>query len=307
VKIFRTLPVALSQRQPIALAIGHFDGVHLGHQAMLKRVGEAARDLNLIPSVLTFEPSPREFFSKSDAPAKLYPLRMRLSKIADLGIERAYVLRFDERLARMETPLFADELLTQTLNTRWLLLSDEARFGLDRRGSLEFLRGRNNAFLVERMAMIEVEGARISSTRVRHALSQSDFGMAARLLGGAYRISGRVVRGDALGRTIGFPTANLPIHEKSVLFGVFAVKVFGLGDPLNGVASLGMRPTVKGKNAPPLLEAHLFDFNEDIYGRHIEVEFVAKIRDEQRFPDLAALTRQIERDALTARRVLGVA
>ncbi|MDR1529816.1 MAG: bifunctional riboflavin kinase/FAD synthetase [Burkholderiales bacterium] len=302
-KVFRSLPILspTERDKPVALALGSFDGMHLGHQAMLRRVCEAASDLDFVPSVLTFEPTPREYFMKERAPAKLLQLRERLQRIAETGIERIYLLRFDERLALMPADCFTDVFLTEMMLVRWLLISGEANFGKGRVGNLAFLRGRDNAFLIEEMETIQYAGMRISSTAVREALLKNDLETAQILLGRPYSISGRVRRGDQRGRKIGFPTLNLPLSLKPAISGVFAVRVRGLGKTRYGIASLGVRPTVK-QNASPILEAHLFDFDENAYGHNIEVEFVARIRDEARFADVNALVKQIEEDARWARR-----
>lgn len=271
---------------------------------MMRRVCEAASDLELIPSVLTFQPSPRDYFVKAQAPRKLLSLRAKLNQIAHTGIERVYLLRFDERLAQMSADIFADVLLTQMMRVEWLLISAEAKFGKKQQGSLSFLRGRENAFMVEEMAAITHHGQRISSTAVREALSRNDFAEAALLLGRPYSVNGRVRRGDQRGRTIGFPTLNLAVTLKPAIAGVFAVRVHGLGKVRDGVANVGNRPTVKGNDALPVLEVHLFDFDEDVYGRYVEVEFVQYIRDEMHFASIEALTERIKQDAWSARAIL---
>lgn len=289
----------------IALALGNFDGVHSGHRAMLRRVVEAAGDLDLIPAAMTFEPTPREYFAPATAPGRLLPLRSRLEKMAETGIARIYLMRFDARLAEMDAEMFVGDLLERRLNVRWLLAGHDACFGKNRTGNLEFLQKRNNAFMLEAMVTVEVDGERVSSTAVRQALAAADFARAGRLLGRPYTIAGRVTHGDARGRTIGFPTMNLPLRFRPALSGVFAVRVHGLGTEKvhEGVASLGVRPTVKAAGAQPVLETYVFDFDEDVYGRRVEIEFVEKLRDEMRFADVAALKKQIEEDVRRAREV----
>jgi riboflavin kinase/FMN adenylyltransferase len=306
VKIFHSLPVFMPEERerPVALALGQFDGVHLGHRAMLHRVREAAEDLNLVPAVLTFEPSPSSFFLKENAPPQLASWQDRLKMMENCGIERAYVLPFDEKIANLPAEDFADEFLAKLLHVEWLLLTDDSRFGKDRRGSLAFLRARRNAFAVETLDFALFDGERVSSTRVRRALAKSDFSTAQQLLGYPYSIGGRVKHGDKRGRTLGFPTMNLPLTIRPPVAGVFAVRVFGLGEALNGVASLGYRPTFKGEEKQPVLEIHLFDFNEDVYGREIRVEFIAKLRDEKKFDSVDELVAQMEKDAAVARRYL---
>ncbi|MDR0250402.1 MAG: bifunctional riboflavin kinase/FAD synthetase [Burkholderiales bacterium] len=303
VKIIRTLPEAGQDRHPVALALGNFDGVHRGHQAMLRRVVEAACDLDLMPTVMTFEPTAREYFAPTATPIRLLPLRNRLERIAETGVARIHLMRFDARLAEMDAETFVGDLLERRLNVRWLLIGHGARFGKDRAGGLDFLRARSNVFMLEAMAMVEIDGERVSSTAVRQALAASDFACAGRLLGRPYTIAGRVSHGDARGRMIGFPTMNVPLTFKPPLSGVFAVRVHGLGAVREGVANLGVRPSVKAAGTRLVLEAHVFDFNEDVYGRHVEVEFVEKLRDEMHFADMEALAKQIEDDVRRAREV----
>ncbi|MDR0770842.1 MAG: bifunctional riboflavin kinase/FAD synthetase [Burkholderiales bacterium] len=315
IEIVRTLPATAQSGAPVALALGNFDGVHRGHQAMLRRVVEAAGDLDLIPAVMTFEPTPREYFAPTATPAgllpqllprllpRLLPLRSRLERIAETGIARIYLLRFDARLAEMDAEVFVGDLLERRLNVRWFLATHDARFGKNRAGDLDFLRARSNAFMLETMATVEIDGKRVSSTAIRQALAAADFVRAGQLLGRPYTIAGRVTHGEARGRMIGFPTMNVPLTFTPPLSGVFAVRVYGLGAVREGVANLGVRPTVHANEANPVLETHVFDFNEDTYGRRIEVEFVKKLRDESRFADVAALKKQIESDARQAREV----
>ena len=302
VKIIRTPPNHPS-RQAVALALGHFDGVHRGHQAMLRRVVEAASDLDLVPAVMTFEPMAHEHFAPTSTPMRLLPLRTRLERIAEIGIARIYLMRFDARFAEMEAETFVGDLLERRLKVRWLLIGHDARFGKNRAGHPDFLRARSNAFTLETMGVIEMDGARVSSTAIRQALATADFALAERLLGRPYAIAGRVSHGDARGRAIGFPTMNVPLMFTPPLSGVFAVRVHGLGVVREGVANLGVRPSVKTGGNKLVLEVHVFDFNEDVYGRRIEVAFAEKLRDEKRFADMAALTKQIEADCVYAKSV----
>lgn len=285
----------------VALTIGNFDGVHRGHQAMLARLGEAAEDLALPPAVMTFEPLPREYFSPGQAPPRLSSLSSKLDVFRRCGVARTFVLRFDERLASLSPSAFVD-LLVERIGVRWLLVGDDFRFGQQRAGNLAFLREHARTFSVEAMQTVIVDGERVSSTAVRQALAAADLERAARLLGRRYVIRGRVAHGRKLGRTLGFPTANLPLKQRPALSGIFAVRVHGLpGGSRDGVASLGVRPTVTSKGGP-LLEVYILDFDGNLYGRRIAVEFLHKLRDEARFPDLATLTRQIEADVREAQR-----
>jgi riboflavin kinase/FMN adenylyltransferase len=299
VQVFRGLPPAADV--PVALAIGNFDGVHCGHQAMLSRLVEAADDLALPAAVLTFDPPPREFFAKATAPARLSSLRDKIEQFAAHGVARTYVARFDARLAALEAESFIEGVLVRRLAARWLLVGEDFRFGKGRSGDLATLRRAARSFSVEALRTVAIGAARASSPAVRLALAQGDRARARALLGRGFSISGRVAHGAKLGRSLGFPTANLPLRRKPPVAGIFAVRVHGLGDaPRTGVASVGVRPTVSASGTP-MLEVFIFDFDETIYGRRVGVEFVHKLRDEARYPDLDALVRQIEADAAQAR------
>jgi riboflavin kinase/FMN adenylyltransferase len=293
---------------PTGLTIGNFDGVHRGHRAMLDRLVVKARQLGVACSVLTFEPHPREFFSAATAPTRLSRLREKLELIAETGVDRTHVLRFGARLAAMTADRFVDEVLVQGLAVRWLLVGRDFRFGARRAGDFALLKaaGASRGFEVEGMEDV-LEGAqRISSSGVRAALAAGDLEAAARLLGRPYVMSGRVAHGEKLGRTLGFPTANVILRRLPPLAGIFAVEVeveeaMGRGGRrLRGVASVGRRPTVK-ENASPLLEVHLFDWAGDLYGRHLRVEFLRKLRDEAKYDGLEALRAAIARDAADAK------
>ena len=288
---------------PTAVAIGNFDGVHLGHGALLGRLGEVARESLLPPTVLTFEPHPREFFSPASAPARLTTLREKLELLAESGIEQAMVCRFNASFAALTADQFIERVLVRGLRLRHLIIGDDFRFGKGRAGDFALLQaaGSEHGFAVEAMGSVTVDGERVSSSGVRTALAGGEMEHAARLLGRPYVIDGQVAHGDKIGRQLGFATANIRIkHNPLPMTGVFAVQVGGLGDQtLPGVANLGIRPTVGGTR--PLLEVHLFDFDRDIYGAHISVRFVHKLRNEQRFPNFDALKAQIAADAAAAR------
>jgi riboflavin kinase / FMN adenylyltransferase len=285
----------------VALTIGNFDGVHRGHQAMLSRLTEAAEDLRLPAAVLTFDPHPREFFAPASAPARLSTLRSKLELFRAYGVATTFVARFDARLASLTAAQFVTDVLERQLETRWLLVGEDFRFGRGRMGDLAFLRSATRRFSVEAMGTVAVDGERASSTAVRAALSAGDLARAAALLGRNYAITGHVAHGDKLGRNLGFPTANIPLRRVPALTGIFAVRVHGLrGEPRAGVASVGVRPTIRA-DGKPIAEAFLFDFNETIYGKRITVEFLHKLRDEARYPDLDTLTRQMSRDVMHAR------
>lgn len=306
-RILRSVPLAAEK--PVALTIGNFDGVHLGHQAMLARLRESAQD-GLAACAMTFEPHPREFFAPDQAPARLTSLREKLELLAGHGIERTHVCRFDYRLAQITAEDFIERVLVRGLGARRLLVGDDFRFGARRAGDFALLQARASAlgYTVEAMSSVMIDGERVSSTAIRQALVAGDLARAARLLGRAYSISGRVVRGDGVGRQLGYPTANIRVrHNRPPVSGIFAVEVSGIeaaegapAAPLRGVASLGVRPTVK-QQGEPVLEVYLFDFSGDIYGRHVRVDFLHKFRDEAKFVDLPALTRQIAADVADAR------
>jgi riboflavin kinase/FMN adenylyltransferase len=292
--------------------IGNFDGVHLGHRAVFQRLLQRGRTLGLPATVITFEPQPMEFFAPNRVPARLTRMREKLRALVECGIERVMLLEFGTRLASLEPHDFVRRLLLNGLGVRYLLVGDDFRFGRARAGDYALLRTMGAAvaagqgFEVEDLHTITHGEERISSTRVREALERGDLDQARHLLGRPYRMLGRVGHGDRRGRTIGFPTANIDLHRRvSPLLGVFAVLVRGLGDgTLPGVANVGTRPTVNGQGCR--LEVHLFDFDQDIYGQHLEVEFILKLRDEQRFDSFEELRLQIARDALAARDYLGV-
>jgi riboflavin kinase/FMN adenylyltransferase len=298
VQVFRGLPDVATSR--VALTIGNFDGVHRGHQTMLVRLAEAAEDLDLPAAVLTFDPHPREFFSRENPPPRLSAVRDKLEQFAAHGVAHAYIARFDQRLAGLSAEDFVDQVLMSRLGARWVLVGDDFRFGRGRSGDLALLRAKAKVFSVEAMPTLSVAGERASSTAVRTALAAGDLDRAARLLGRPYAISGHVAHGDKLGRGLGFPTANVVLRHKPPLSGIFAVRVLGLEAPRTGVASLGVRPTVKA-DAKPLLEVFVFDFDATIYGRRVTVQFLHKLRDEERYPDLQSLSRQIRDDVARAR------
>ena len=287
--------------EPVALTIGNFDGVHRGHQAMLARLIEAAEDLHLPPAVMTFEPHPREFFAPAGAPPRLSTLRAKLDLFRAYGVAITYVARFNARLASLTAGEFVTGVLENGVNAHWVLVGDDFRFGRGRQGDLPFLRATARRVSVEAMRTVEVAGERASSTAVRDALAEGDLARAAALLGRNYAISGHVGHGDKRGRGLGFPTANVALRHKPPVTGIFTVRVHGLpGGPRTGVASVGVRPTVK-TDGKPLLEVFMLDFDETIYGRRITVEFLHKLRDEARFPDIETLALQIGRDVADAR------
>ena len=283
--------------------IGNFDGVHLGHQAVIGLLGEEAGRLHLPSALITFEPQPMEYFRPQQAPARLTRLREKVEALRRFHIDRLLLLPFTRKLAQMSAGDFIQRVLVDGLGLRYLVVGDDFRFGKDRTGDFAMLQaaGHEHGFAVVNMHTFEIEGERVSSTRVRGALNQGDLGGAAQLLGRTYRMSGRVAHGKKLGRQLGFPTANIHVHRKATpLQGIFVVEVFGIeGEPLPGVASLGTRPTVDGTTT--ILEVYLFDFDRDIYGAHLQVSFLHKLRDEVRYTTLDALKIQIGKDVENAR------
>jgi len=286
-----------------AIAIGSFDGVHRGHAAILERVTAEATSRGLAPAVLTFEPLPREFFSPATAPARLTTLGERLALIAERGVRIAYVERFDARFAALTPEAFAKRLREQ-YGARWVMVGPDFRYGARRAGDVASLvaAGRANGFEVAVLSQVDQGGERVSSTRVREALARADFAEATRLLGRPYAITGRVAHGAKRGRALGFPTANVRLgRRKPALTGIFAVKCYGAATRgLEGVASLGLNPAVQAQGRATL-EAFLFDFSGDLYGRRLRIEFLKKLRDEAHFASLDELAAQIGRDCQKAR------
>lgn len=301
-RVSRGIPAAAAT--PAALTIGNFDGVHLGHQAMLAELKRAAGRLGLPACVLTFEPHPREFFAPDKAPTRLTSLREKLELLAGCGVDRVHICRFNYGLAQTTAEDFVERIIARGLRARWVLVGDDFRFGARRAGDLVMLKqaGPRLNFEVAAIASVMLDGERVSSSALRQALAAGDLDRAGRLLGRAYSISGRVVAGDGLGRKLGFPTANVQTRRNHPPFtGIFVVRLHGAArEPLRGVASLGVRPTVKQQGAP-VLEVYALDFDGDLYRRHVRVEFLHKLRDEEKYADLATLTRQIALDVKNAR------
>ncbi len=290
------------------LCVGAFDGVHLGHRALLARVRERADELDLTPLALSFEPIPREFFARSAPVPRLASVREKIESLAAHST-RVLMLRFNAALAAMPAEAFIEHVLVGRADAREVWVGADFRFGHARRGDVAMLRehGQRFGFSVSVLPDVEAGAERVSSSAIRAHLAAGEFDAAARLLGRRFAIGGHVVRGQQLGRTLGYPTANIRLGRRtSPVAGIFAVRVRGIGaQPWPGVASLGVRPTIDG-GGEPLLEAHLFDFDGDLYGRRIEVEFVQKLRDEEKFDDLAAMVQQIDRDAAQARAILAM-
>ena len=295
------------EHQGCVATIGNFDGVHLGHQAVFKALNQQAKKFNCPSLVITFEPQPKEYFAPKQAPARITRLREKLDAIQKNQIDRVLLLEFNQSLAQLSADQFIQKILIDGLNIKHLYVGDDFCFGAQRQGNYALLQkaGSQFNFTVASLDTIQQNQQRISSSAIRQYLAQGDLIKAQQLLGRPYKICGRIVHGDARGRTIGFPTANINLKKRiSPLKGVYAVKIWGLQkQALLGVANLGTRPTVKGKTKY-LLETHIFDFNQEIYGQHLGIEFIKRIRDEKKFNDFNELKQQIERDSLLARRVL---
>ena len=285
-----------------ALTIGNFDGVHRGHRTLVDRVIARAREAKLTSCVLTFEPHPREFFAGEAAPARITRLRDKLDLLSQAGVERVHVARFDARFAALPPERFVEDVLIGGLGMRALIVGRDFRYGAKRAGDFAALEAasKRHGFSLEAMDDVEFEGRRVSSSAVRAALDTGDLRGAERLLGHPYAISGRVAHGAKLGRGLGFPTANIVLRRPPPIAGIFVVEVDGYG---HGVASVGRRPTINPV-AIPLLEVHLFDRDEDLYGEHLRVRFLKKLRDEEKYDGLPALQAAIARDARQAREFL---
>lgn len=289
-----------------ALTIGNFDGLHRGHEALLMRCRDHARERDIAMAVMTFEPLSREYFGGPDAPGRLQSAGERIAQIGRFHPDLLWMPRFGPRLAQTSPEDFIDRFLVEVLGVNVVVLGDDFRFGHRASGNLSLLRehGADKGFEVDTVSEVAAFGVRVSSTAVRAALSDSDFAQAERLLGRPYDICSRVVHGQRLGRKLGYPTANLLLkRRKPPLSGIFAVRVNGAGlSNRAAVASLGTRPTVGG--GPMVLEVHVFDYDGDLYGQRLHVRFVEKLRDEEHFPDLPSLTAKMHEDAARARRIL---
>lgn len=288
------------------VTIGSFDGLHLGHQRLLDAVLDKSRDKGLRSVVMSFEPTPREFFQADEPPARLMRFREKFDALADKGIDVFYCPRFSADMRQIAAPDFVRTVLVHGLNARHVVVGDDSRFARRREGDAQLLvrMGRALDFSVEQLGSVTVDGIRVSSTAIREACTTGNLAQAAKLLGRPYRMSGKVVRGEQLGRTLGFPTANVDLRRRqSPVMGIFAVRVAGLGEhPIDGVASVGTRPTFDGTK--PILEVYLFDFSADIYGSYIHVDFIAQIREQKRYESVDDLVAQMHIDADNARNLL---
>ena len=297
-ELIRGLQNIGSNHHGCVATIGNFDGVHLGHQAVLGQLAEKAAELCLPTVLITFEPQPMEYFAPDKVPARLTRFREKMLALQRYSVDRVCCLSFNDKLAKLKAEDFIEQVLINKLGVKYLVVGDDFRFGLNRTGTFDTLvkAGEKYDFQVVSMHTFEIDAKRVSSTRIRHALEKGDMAGAEKLLGRRYRMSGRVAHGEKFGRELGFPTANVHLHRHaSPVQGIFVVEVFGLDkEPLQGVASVGTRPTVNETKA--LLEVFLFDFDQDIYGEHIQVSFLKKLRDEEKFASIEKLKQQIQMD-----------
>lgn len=302
-ELIRGLNGLRSRHRPCVATIGAFDGVHRGHLTVLDQLRAQSREYALPATVITFEPLPREYLQPDEAPPRLTSLREKVAVMTAAGVDQLLCLTFDERLRSMDAEAFVEEVLLEGLAVRALILGDDFRFGRGRGGGREMVEriGQREGFITLPTDTFELDGERVSSTRVRAALSDGDFTLAAELLGRPYTLGGRVVHGRRLGRQLGTPTANINLSQRPPLAGVFAVTVSGAGlEDVPAVANLGTRPTVEADGRRNL-EVHLLDRSEDLYGQRLSVRFRQKLREEQRFDSLEALKRQIAADRDNAR------
>jgi riboflavin kinase/FMN adenylyltransferase len=284
------------------VTIGSFDGVHIGHQAILQQVIDKAKSLDSLSVAMTFEPQPQEYFAAETAPPRLMRLREKIEALLDFGMDLVVCLRFNDQLSSLTATEFVQDILVHGVNTRHLIVGDDFRFGCDRKGDFDTLvtMGQDLGFSVQNTQTVEVESQRVSSTLVRQLLHKSDFDQVSKLLGRPFSINGKVTFGQQLGRELGFPTANVNLNRfRAPLTGVYAVwvDIEGIEGRLKGAANVGIRPTI-GDIEKPILEVHLLDFDRQIYGQRISVEFVNKIRDEQQFTSLEHLSDSISDDVI---------
>lgn len=286
--------------------IGAYDGLHVGHRKLLSRVAAESRKRGIPSVVMSFEPTPKEYFSGKRPPARLMRFREKFEALRDSGVDVFYCPRFNDSMTAIKADTFIRQFLIHALNVRHLVIGDDFQFAAGREGNVGLLLRAGHAldFVVEQVPSVMEGDVRVSSSAIRAALAKGDMALARRMLGRWYRMSGRVIAGEKLGRTLGYPTANVDLKRRlSPVLGIFAVRVSGLGPkPVDGVASVGTRPTFDGSK--PLLEVHLFEFDKNIYGRFIHVDFIARLRDERKFDDVEELVEQMHRDSDAAREIL---
>jgi len=302
VQLIRHLSGYEKNNPGLVIAIGNFDGVHLGHQKIIHKAIELAKANSLEPAVMLFEPHPQEFFNLEAAPSRLTHLREKFCLLRELGINQLFCLKFNQKFSELDAQNFIKEILIQHLNSQFIIVGEDFRFGHQKNGNIHLLAELSQSLNYEILVMPEViqHGKRVSSTVIRHLLDKGEVESAAELLGRPYSLSGKVVRGDQRGRLLGFPTANIILKSPlPPVRGVYAVEVHGLHQPLKGVSNIGIRPTIGGQRC--LLETYLFDFNQEIYGQRLQVYLKHKIRHEKKFANLEQLRQQIATDIHTAR------
>jgi len=302
-RLIRGLYNLRNQNSARVLTIGNYDGIHQGHQILISELLKSAKKFNTSPLVITFEPQPNEFFNPKAIAPRLMRLREKILALNDLGVSDVLSIRFDQQFAQISAQDFVKTILVGALKAKHIIVGDDFRFGHAREGDTHLLSelGEKYGFSTQVVPSVEWEGERVSSTRIRDALNNSDLSSAKSMLGRPFGMSGRVAHGDKRGRILGFPTANIFLHRRAVpISGVYAVQVFGLGaDVIHGVANVGTRPTVDGTRS--LLEVHLFNFDRNIYGQHLYVEFVKKLREEKKYDSFDELKAQIFKDAQEAK------
>ena len=304
-RLIRGLSHLQSFENGCVLTIGNFDGLHLGHRAVIKKLAERGERLGLPVVIMVFEPQPLEYFLGDNSPSRLMRLREKVIEFTKLPVDNLLIVRFNRHFADCDAEQFIDDILIKKLNVKHLVIGDDFHFGKARRGNFALLKekGKHYGFSVEDTGSYQTAGLRVSSTLIRDALGEGDLAQAEQLLGRCYSVCGRVAHGDKRGRTIGYPTANIRMFRKNTpINGVFAVIMTGIdGLEFEGVANVGTRPTVDG-GSKVILETHLFDFDKEIYGRYVEVHFKQKIRDEMRFQSLEQLQAQIVKDVAEAKK-----
>ncbi len=304
-EIIRGLHNLQTRHRGNVVTIGNFDGLHLGHQAIIRQLKERAKKHQLPATLITFHPNPQDFFSGKNATSTLTRFHDKIHLLQHYGVDRVVFIPFNKTLAELSANDFIEKILVQRLRTKHLVIGDDFRFGKNRLGDFHLLQkhGQKNGFQVEKTTTFLIENQRVSSTTVRQTLAEANLPKASMLLGRTFHVSGKICHGDKRGRTIGFPTANIRLRQQiAPTNGVYAVKITGLKKIQFGVANLGVRPTVDGHHY--LLEIHLFDFKQDIYGQRIHIYFEHFIRPEQKFDGLTALVAQIKQDSDTAKNLL---
>jgi riboflavin kinase/FMN adenylyltransferase len=303
-EIIRDIYNIRPRHQGCVITVGNFDGLHLGHQALLERLRAKSTQLKLPSLAIIFEPQPNEYFSPKVSVARLMRFREKVETFEKQGINRVLCLRFNDEMANQTAEVFVRRLLFEKLAVKYILVGDDFKFGYQRKGDYSLLKqlGEKYSFRTECMPSFKLFGARVSSTRIRHLLAEGDLEQATLLLGRSFSMKGRIVHGSKLGRILGFPTANIQLHRKRVpVLGIFAVEMMGVGtSPLPGVANVGTRPTVSG-DMRTILEVHLLNFEQNIYGRQVEIQFLHKFREEEKFDSLDELKAQILQDTERAK------